>query len=141
MFNGPPPAEASAQELRDLIVGSYAFVDGMEQLLIELQQQRPRIWALSNYSPWVETMRAELRLDRFFEGYVVSYATGVRKPCPDAYRRLLQQSGAAAGDVLFVDDRSANVEAALRLGLQATRFTDAGALRGELASRGLVRPG
>lgn len=137
MFNGPPPAGTSATELRDVIVGAYAYVEGMEQLLGELQGD-VRLWVLSNYSPWSAAIRQRLGLDRFFDGYVISHDTGFRKPDPRSYRALLQRAGVRPGEVLFVDDREANVEAARRFGMDGLRFVDAEALRRELQERGLL---
>jgi len=138
MFRGAPPPGLSAVGLRDIIVESYAYVDGMEALLAELSQRGPRLWVLSNYSPWFDRVRRVLALDRFFEGHVVSCATGHRKPDPRAYRALLEQARVAPADVLFVDDREVNLEAAQALGLDALRFVDAEALRRELCRRGLL---
>jgi HAD superfamily hydrolase (TIGR01509 family) len=125
MFLAPPPPGVTAVDLRDLIVGGYAYVAGMEALLSELGRRDLRLWVLSNYSPWFETIRRELDLDRFFEGHVISYRTGHRKPDPRAYRALLRQAGVSADEVLFIDDREANLEAARALGIDALRFTAA----------------
>lgn len=138
MFRGAPPPGLSPAALRDIIIESYDFVDGMEALLGELRRRGRRLWVLSNYSPWFETIRRELALDRFFQGQVVSCATGHRKPDPRAYRALLEQARVAPADVLFVDDREVNLEAARALGLDALRFVDAGGLRRELRRRGLL---
>lgn len=46
------------------------------------------------------------------------------KPEPAAYHATLQRLGAAAGDVMFFDDRPANVAAARAAGMRAEVFTD-----------------
>jgi putative hydrolase of the HAD superfamily len=45
------------------------------------------------------------------------------KPEPEAYRAVLDKIGADPADVVLVDDRLANVEAAGALGLRAIHFT------------------
>ena len=45
------------------------------------------------------------------------------KPEPDIYRAALDGLGAAPDEVVFFDDRPANVEAALQLGIDARLFT------------------
>jgi putative hydrolase of the HAD superfamily len=132
MFRTEPPAGVSSHDLRDTILGGYRFVDGMEGLLCELQGHDLRIWGLSNYSPWMEQLRDRLQLDRFIEGYVLSYETGYRKPDPRAYEPLLQRAAIQAAECLFVDDRQPNVEAARKLGINAVRFESADRLRREL---------
>jgi putative hydrolase of the HAD superfamily len=46
------------------------------------------------------------------------------KPEPVAYAKVLNALGAQPEDVVFVDDRPANVAAAARLGIDARRFED-----------------
>ena len=48
-----------------------------------------------------------------------------------------ERAGQPFDRLLFVDDSPANVEAARALGMDATLFTDAAALRTALRSRGL----
>jgi putative hydrolase of the HAD superfamily len=108
----------------------------MESLLGELSSTR--LWALSNYSAWIELMRQRLDLDRYFEGYVVSCVTGYRKPDPRAYEALLRRANLAPGHCLFVDDRQENVAAALRLGMQALVFRGVADLRAQLVAHKLL---
>jgi FMN hydrolase / 5-amino-6-(5-phospho-D-ribitylamino)uracil phosphatase len=133
----PPRPELGARALCDAILGGYAFVDGMEALLGELRDAGVRLWVLSNYPTWAERVRHELELDRFFEGYVVSYRTGARKPDAAAYRELCRLAGVAAERCLLVDDRLANLEGARRVGMPALHFCGSAGLRGQLVALGL----
>lgn len=137
-----PCAEAAAragfpapETLRDAIVTRYRFVAGMEALLEELRRQH-RLWVLSNYPIWFETLCEQLELERFFEGFVISYRSGQRKPDPGAYEALIRASGADPAEVLLIDDRKENCEAARRQGWQALVFRSVEVLRRELAGRG-----
>ena len=58
-----------------------------------------------------------------FEARFYSCKLRAVKPEPDAYRQVLEGLGAPAGEVLFVDDRPDNVEAARREGIRAEVFT------------------
>jgi len=138
MFSRPPPPGVVGADLRDTILASYRFVEKMDSLLAELHRGSARLWVLSNYSPWVERMRLDLQLDRFFEGYVVSCVTGYRKPDPRAYGCLTAQTVAPPERTLFVDDRQQNVDAARSLGMQAALFEGADRLRAELVRLGLL---
>jgi putative hydrolase of the HAD superfamily len=124
--------------VKQVIVNGYRFLEGMEPLLRELTTSSSKLWALSNYSPWIELLRQRLDLDRYFEAYVVSCVTGFRKPDPRAYEALLNRANLAPGLCLFVDDRQENVSAALRLGMQALLFQDAADLREQLRSRKMI---
>lgn len=75
-------------------------------------------------------------LDRL-DGIVLSSREGVAKPDRALFDVALARFGLDAATTAFVDDRPANVTAAVELGLQAVRFTDAAALRRDLAALGL----
>ncbi len=82
------PAEAPTPvELRDAIIGSYRFVEGMPELLGELRHEGHALWALSNYPVWIEHARAQLGLDALFDGMLASYQLQARKPEHQAYQR------------------------------------------------------
>jgi len=136
--SGRAPSNVSSDDVKRTILDGCRFLPGMEQLLADLGARATRIWALSNYSPWMVELRQRLGLDRHFAGYVVSYETGFRKPDPRAYRCLLQRAGVEAQSCLFVDDRQVNVEAARQLGMPALLFSSAAQLRQDLARLGVV---
>lgn len=115
----------------------YAFVEGMEALLDEVAPRTP-IHILSNYPPWYEDVRALFQLDRFVAGHHPSYTVGARKPDALYYERVLARTGLAPHELLFVDDREENVDAARALGMPAVLFTDADALRRELVLHGML---
>ncbi len=71
-------------------------------------------------------------VDRDFGGRIgrlfLSFETGFMKPDAAAFRHVLEATGRAAGDVLFIDDSQRNVEAARREGLRARHCPDVHAL-------------
>ncbi|MBM6399405.1 HAD-IA family hydrolase [Phycicoccus sonneratiae] len=80
-------------------------------------------------------MRDALGLDRRFDDAFYSCELGVAKPEPAYFEHVLDVLGAAPGDVGFVDDSPANVDAARALGLRAVRHDPAS---GAPALRALV---
>jgi putative hydrolase of the HAD superfamily len=60
-----------------------------------------------------------------FEHFVISGELGAAKPDAAIWQALLEQLGAPAEEVLFLDDRSVNVEAAREAGIQAYVWTGA----------------
>ena len=60
------------------------------------------------------------------------------KPDPAIFRLVCERFGLAPGEMLFVDDSAANIEAAQALGFDVHHFTDPAALRPALEARGLL---
>lgn len=112
----------------------YAWIDGMRELLDDLDGVVQRV-AASNYPIWIEEL-ADGMLAGCFEEILASHHLGVRKPDPAFYERLLDRIDRRADEVLFVDDREDNVEAALDLGLRAHLFAGADDLRERIRREG-----
>ena len=128
----------SPRLVKDAAVQGSRLVAGMAPLLAELHGGPCALWALSNYSCWFEPIRARLGLDRFFDGYVISYQIGCRKPDPRAYRALCARASVQPARCLVIDDRETNVAGAQAVGMHALRFHDAPTLRADLATLGLL---
>jgi 2-haloacid dehalogenase len=108
-------------------------------LLAELRARGVALYALSNWN--ADTFARTRALFPFlaaFDGLVISGQIGLAKPDPRIFRHLLDAHALAAGDVLFVDDRAANVEAARESGIEGVVFEGAARLRAELVRRGLL---
>lgn len=58
-----------------------------------------------------------------FEQMIFSCDLGMAKPEPEIYAKTLELLDAPSGEVHFIDDRAANVQAALAAGLRAEVFT------------------
>ena len=63
---------------------------------------------------------------------------GSEKPDPIAYQVMLQALELPAKEVIFVDDRLENIEAAQRLGLDAILFESTEQMRQELQQRAVL---
>ncbi|HEY6131471.1 MAG TPA: HAD family phosphatase [Halioglobus sp.] len=74
----------------------------------------------NNIVEFGEGWRALIPVDELFDFVVDSSSVGVRKPDPRIFEIALQRlGGIAPGQVVFLDDYQANVDAARQLGLQA----------------------
>jgi HAD superfamily hydrolase (TIGR01509 family) len=121
------------------VVDSYRFIDGMEALLASLHAAGYEMHVLSNYPCWYELIEAKLALSRFLAWSFVSCRTGVRKPDAEAFLGPARQLGASPAELLLIDDRRKNCDAALGVGMDAIVFHDAPTLRRELLARGVGR--
>jgi 2-haloacid dehalogenase len=139
---------AEHPERRELIEAFHARwpemlageIPGTVHVLAELRAAGVRLVALSNWSAEMFPIARE-RFDflAWFEGIVISGDVGVNKPDRRIFEHLAEQFGIEPAAALFIDDSSANVEAATSLGFRAIQFTDATALRVELVRLGLLR--
>lgn len=114
------------------------WLPGMRALLDELDGQVVRA-AATNYPVWIDELTTGPLAGRI-EVVVASCHVGIRKPEPGFYEAVLARLGLAAEQVLFVDDRRTNVEAAAAVGLTAHRFTDVDTLRSWLVEQRALQP-
>lgn len=128
--------ESFHQRWPEMLAGE---IPGTVSVLADLRAAGVRLIALSNWS--AETFplaRERFHFLGWFEGIVISGDVGVNKPDRRIFDHLADQFGIEPAATLFIDDSSANVDAAKTLGFQAIRFTDATALRRELTRLGLL---
>lgn len=119
---GVPSGFPSPEAVRLAIVEGYRFVEGMPRLLERLRGAGVELWVFSNYPVWFQLVLERLKLERWFDGFVVSFQTGARKPDESAYRAFCERTGRPPSECLLIDDRQANVDAARAFGMQALRF-------------------
>ena len=108
--------------LKQHMAAAYAWVDGMEALLTELQALSVSMHALSNYPVWYQVVEQRLGLSRYVELSFISCHTGLRKPAPEAFLHACEQLAVPAEACLLIDDRAQNCDAAREVGLSAWRF-------------------
>jgi putative hydrolase of the HAD superfamily len=73
-----------------------------------------------------------------FHKIYASHLMGIAKPDLSFYFHILKAEGVEAAETFFTDDHKENVDAALKLGINAFLYTDASALREQLRSLGLL---
>lgn len=112
-----PDVEADYLRLHTLNPGTLEF-------LTRARESRVPIWCLSNdVGRWSKQLRASLGIEPFLTGAVISSDARARKPDRKIYERLLEAAGYRPHEILFVDDRARNVDAAIALGMRAVQFT------------------
>lgn len=113
-------------------------VPGTGDVVRDLHAAGVRLFALTNWSHELYPHApARFEVLGLFDDVVVSGTEKVAKPDPRVFAILAERSGLPLEQLVFVDDKQANVDAAAALGMQAILFTDAAALRTELRSSGL----
>jgi putative hydrolase of the HAD superfamily len=112
----------------DDYLAGHRLIDGTLPALTRLKARYGRLACLSNdVSRWSLKLRQRFGLEAWIDRWFISGDLGLRKPSPDIYRRAIADLGVAPQEIVFVDDRPRNLDAARDLGLQ-TVLLDAGGM-------------
>lgn len=134
----------SSGDLIDLILHqcyngttSEEVIDAWNSCLLDIPQERLdlikqlrnngyNVYLLSNTNDlhwqWIvknHFSRVGYTLDSLFDNVFLSHYMNMEKPKLDIYLNVLESIGCKGADCLFIDDSEANVEGALRAGLNA----------------------
>lgn len=135
----PEDADAIRGYRRHFLHSVVGTVPGTPGIIAELQQAGATVVALTNWSGELfDVTRPQFGvLDRFSD-IVVSGKEGVAKPDARIFALACERGGLDPATTVFVDDSPTNAAAATSFGLNGLRFTDAGQLRDDLVSLGLL---
>ena len=128
--------DAWVQRYDEMLAGP---ISGTVDILTKLNSQRVPLYALSNWS--AETFPAAQKRFEFlkwFRGVMLSGEVKLLKPDPRIFTLFVKTFAIDPTLTVYIDDRKPNVEAAIALGMHGIHFTDARALRTELAGLGLL---
>ena len=105
-------------------------VAAMIDLARTLKSKGLRLFLLSNnfqeraefygHYPW---------LNELFEKVYFSWQTGLVKPDPRAWQKVLDDAGLIAGECLYFDDQEKNTSTASSLGIRSFLLTDSGRIK------------
>jgi HAD superfamily hydrolase (TIGR01509 family) len=127
---------------RTAIVDAWNSIIGkplMPEEILAALSAKSTLWVVSNTNRLhFNCIRKRYPYLKYFQGYVLSYETGVAKPDPEMFRLALAAARAKAEEALFIDDQRANVVAAQGLGIDAIQFFDLRRLNEELRFRRLL---
>jgi HAD superfamily hydrolase (TIGR01509 family) len=109
----------SPEDLNEEYVRQYRLIPGILELLQDLRASDLRLGCISNdVAEWSRARRRHLRLDPLIENWTISSIVRSRKPSPEIYRSFLADMRIEPGEVMFVDDRPANIEGAKAVGFK-----------------------
>lgn len=113
-------------------------IPGTVEILRELSAADVPMFGLTNWPDefWPHAPR-KFEFLGLLDDIVVSGTEGFAKPDPAIFEIAVARAGLPAADLVFVDDKEANVSAAIEFGLDGIVFTGAEALREQLRERGL----
>lgn len=77
---------------------------------------------LSNDSVDLRVKLQRLDLEKLFEPLLISAEIGAIKPDAQAYEALIEATGRAPADIIFIDDRLENIEGAQKHGIRGIHY-------------------
>jgi 2-haloacid dehalogenase len=114
-------------------------IEGTVQILSQLKEKGYRLYALSNWSAELfPQSKDDFPFLQWFDDILLSGEVQLTKPDPRIYQLLLSKYGLKPEQVLFIDDRQANVQAALQLGIDSIVFESPEQLEQQLITRQLL---
>lgn len=113
-------------------------VAGARDVLLTVRARGLKIGVLSNTLPSIDRTLAELGLGDLVDTALATCTLGVHKPEAQAFVLAAQALGALPEEVLFIDDKLENVEAARAAGMRAAQIDLAGGAAGALHRLGDV---
>jgi len=113
-------------------------VPGTVEIVRELSAAGVPMFGLTNWPDefWPHAPR-KFEFLGLLDDIVVSGTEGLAKPDPRIFELTVARAGLPAADLVFVDDKQVNVDAAVAFGMDGVLFTGAEALRKQLRERGL----
>ena len=112
-------------------------IEGTVKIFEELRALGKPTYGLSNFSAETYvTARKHYDFLDWFEGIIVSGEDKLIKPDIRIYELLLERYGLNSEDLIFIDDRKDNIEAAQSLGITGIHYTSPEKLRQELNKLG-----
>jgi 2-haloacid dehalogenase len=121
----------------------FETVGGCIQPTVDiLRELKDRGYTLYGLSNWSAEKFSKVRIDypffEWFDDIVLSGEVGMIKPDREIYELLLNRVGRPAGECLFIDDHSPNIQTAKDLGFQTIQFKSAEQLEMELSKLGIL---
>ncbi|XP_043718621.1 flavin mononucleotide hydrolase 1, chloroplatic [Telopea speciosissima] len=123
--------------LKECMRRGYSYIDGVEELLRSLKKNNYEIHAFTNYPIWYTMIEDKLNISTYLSWTFCSCVTGKRKPAADFYWEALRHLEVEPASCVFIDDRMANVEAAVNVGMVGLHFKDSVSLQHDLSILGI----
>lgn len=131
---GQEATQEFAAKFRHAYCDIFEAREEMGDLLKELAEHHT-IWLCSNTNTWhLEKMTEVCSYFKHFDFNVSSHKAGFLKPEPEIFEKALERAGVEPSEMIFIDDRQENVDAAAKQGITAILFTSAAELKTQLAT-------
>lgn len=127
-----------AEKYNATLKASVGADANMYVLIDQLKKKGTRVGMLSNIDDRYTNLIRGFGFYKPFEPCLLSCEMGLEKPDPKAYDLLLKTLNLAPKDVVFIDDKLENIEAAKKMGIDAILFESEQQVREQLIKRELL---
>ena len=101
------------EEFGGFFADIFTPIPTMIELHSELRRRKIAAYIFSNTNDLaIEHVRRKFSFFRDFDGYIFSHEVGAMKPQPKIYDAMEKMSGRRGKDLIYIDDRLENIEAA-----------------------------
>lgn len=114
------------------------YIEGTLDLIRELKDKGHRVICGTNTVEGHYLNHVERGDYRFFDQVYASNFMGVAKPDVEFWKIIMKAEKCDASEMYFVDDKKENIDAALKLGINAFVFESSGQYRKILCDRGIL---
>lgn len=123
--------------LHDVYHSSISPIPGTLDVVKDLQRLGYQTAMLSDIKEHQAKIVRELGYYEYFQPVLLSYQIGVEKPDPQAFKILIDTLSMNPEEIIFVDDKADNVQAARAAGIHSITFQNAELLKQELKQIGI----
>ena len=110
--------------IHDFFKSKINIDDSIFVIIKQLQKKNISMGILSNTASVMHSAVKELCDMSYFDYQFLSYDIGVEKPDKDIFKHVSEKLSYQKDEILFVDDRLSNVNAAKNFGIRSIHFTD-----------------
>ena len=110
--------------IHDFFKSKISLDDSVFTVVKQLQKKNVKMGILSNTALPMHSAVEELIDMTCFDFLFLSYEIGMEKPDDGIFEYATEKIPCAKEEVLFIDDRTSNVDAAKNFGMKAIHFTD-----------------
>ncbi len=124
------PAESAVADIYlDHWHEHYHIIDGMPEIIADLQSKGIKVYLLSSYPERFEKVYERFPFLQQLNGKLISYQAGVGKDDPEFFMMLLNKYSLSAEECIYFDDDPNAISVACTLGIDGHVFRDAATTR------------
>ena len=131
-FNANAASALGADDYSKLLFSHFTLNKPLIKMITDRLSGRFAVYFLSNLSEQGVEFLENARVDSIAEQAFFSCNFRTLKPEEQLYRIMLEQTAAAPEETVFIDNNQANLEPAIRLGMQTILFKDNNQLESDL---------